>query len=206
MSFRTDPFTTILWLLYHCQTGLQFLAIYSSQTSLSLTFYLPTLSKLRVTITMVLEWAWLVPWNLRYAYGVQICMVSEIWLNDPYLHIAWACTGTVTMHDWLIWLGVVDRCVQSKGVICSAHDPYQVIRSEDSSHFYHLRHLESSDHSFRRLHLEIWQFLWTMTMTNGAIWDATAKFISCLFPAVIIWQVNLFLTPMVGDVTVDSGY
>ena len=70
-------------------------------------------------------------------YTVLLYMSSvdrKLWLNDPYLYRAWACA--VMMHNWLTWVGVVDRRDWSKGATCSAYEPYQVIRSEHSSLFF----------------------------------------------------------------------
>ena len=53
-------------------------------------------------------------------------------------------------------VGVVKRLDQSKSTICSFHGPYQALRSENSSlSFHHFRHIDSSGHSLRCLHLEI---------------------------------------------------
>ena len=92
---------------------------------------------------------------LTVLYSLDCDDISR-WLDDPYLYRAWSCA--VIMHNWLTWVGVVDRRDRSKGTICSAHYPYQVIRSKDSSLFYHIRHLDSRGHLLICLQLEMWQF------------------------------------------------
>ena len=71
-------FSKIRWSLSdHWCFRTMLISSYSRQTSLSLTFKLLTLYKLRAMIMVALEWVWLVIYNPRY--GIWTCLASENW-------------------------------------------------------------------------------------------------------------------------------
>ena len=44
-----------------------------------------------------------------YSLATYFCTDNILYGSDPFLHWVWACT--VIMHNWLAWVGVVDRRV-----------------------------------------------------------------------------------------------
>ena len=95
-------------------------------------------------------------WWIAVVLQMECYTSPLIWQPLPTLS---SSMRSHTMHNWIAWVGVVDRHGQSKSTICSPYGPYQALWSKGSSLFCHIRHCDCIGHSLRHLEVKIWRFL-----------------------------------------------